>query len=331
MMRIPPGNDEEKRVAALRAYKILDTEPEATFDRLVRIARTLLDVPVAKITMVDRDRAWTKAVVSEKRKEKPRWLTFCNATVAMDRPPVVEDAVSDERFRENPSSGPRTTDSMPGSWSGVETVIRSAPYAAALTAHALQMTIKSPPCRTAGSWWSTRWRCASSPRAIRSLVMTRLAFLDTLSRDVALAVRHGRPLSAILVVGFNDLDRLVAIKGHAAGDQVMRRYSGLCRGQLRSSDYVGNMGSNRFALILRETFARDAGVVAHRLRDEEAEVFDAPHGEGRVTVSASLAGLGPRTSKDETLLAATGQALAAAMMDCGCQTVAYERLALRRA
>ncbi len=97
------GDRRREGCRPLRSYEILDAVPEATFDRLVRIARTLFDVPVTKIMMIDRDRAWTKAVVGEERNDKPRCLTFCNATVAMDGPLVVEDAASDERFHDHPS------------------------------------------------------------------------------------------------------------------------------------------------------------------------------------------------------------------------------------
>ncbi|MDX1530063.1 MAG: hypothetical protein R3362_00920, partial [Rhodothermales bacterium] len=46
-----PGGDgadpEAARLRALRETGLLDTEPEEAFDRLTRLARRLLDVPVA--------------------------------------------------------------------------------------------------------------------------------------------------------------------------------------------------------------------------------------------------------------------------------------------
>jgi hypothetical protein len=42
--------DEEERLRALRRYRILDTEPEPQFDRIVKMAQRRFDVPLALVS-----------------------------------------------------------------------------------------------------------------------------------------------------------------------------------------------------------------------------------------------------------------------------------------
>src|SRR5439155_2730705 len=52
---------EEARLAALRRYKILDTDPEQAFDDLTFLASHVCGTPLALITLVDADRQWFKS------------------------------------------------------------------------------------------------------------------------------------------------------------------------------------------------------------------------------------------------------------------------------
>jgi diguanylate cyclase (GGDEF)-like protein/PAS domain S-box-containing protein len=56
---VPEG--EERRLAVLADYEILDTPPEQGFDELVQLASDLCDAPVALVGLVGRDRVWVKA------------------------------------------------------------------------------------------------------------------------------------------------------------------------------------------------------------------------------------------------------------------------------
>ncbi|RDV13989.1 GAF domain-containing protein [Pontibacter diazotrophicus] len=57
---IIPLNDKE-RLAALFRYELLDTPPEAFFDRITRLASRLLKAPSAFVSLVDKDRVWYKS------------------------------------------------------------------------------------------------------------------------------------------------------------------------------------------------------------------------------------------------------------------------------
>lgn len=97
-----PAN-EEARLAALRSYDLLDTEPEAWFDSLTKLASALLDVPIVLVSLVDRDRQWFKSRHGLSSTQTSREISFCAHVVADGAPLVVPQALSDLRFCDNPA------------------------------------------------------------------------------------------------------------------------------------------------------------------------------------------------------------------------------------
>lgn len=96
---------EIKRLAALCERHILDTPAEERFDRITRLARRLFDVDEALVNLIDRDRQWTKSTSSGAAgcgNEVPRQDSFCTTTIDYDAGIVVEDALLDDRFANNP-------------------------------------------------------------------------------------------------------------------------------------------------------------------------------------------------------------------------------------
>ncbi|CCG40229.1 PAS domain S-box protein [Magnetospirillum molischianum] len=93
---------EAERIAALRRYRILDTDAEPAFDRIVKMVALLLDVPIALISLVDTDRQWFKAAQGLKVRETPRCIAFCDHAIRGQEIFVVPDAKADPRFADNP-------------------------------------------------------------------------------------------------------------------------------------------------------------------------------------------------------------------------------------
>ena len=97
---LPP--DEERRLLALHQSGVLDTEPEERFDRYTRIAAALFDVPIALVSLVDRDRQWFKSRWGVDASETDRDLAFCAHAILGNDVMQVPDALADERFADNP-------------------------------------------------------------------------------------------------------------------------------------------------------------------------------------------------------------------------------------
>lgn len=105
----PVPRNEDARLAALTSLSMLDTPREERFDRHTRIAAALFRVPIALVSLVDRDRQWFKSCFGTELCEGPRDSSFCAHAIAADRFLIVPDTLQDERFRDNPqvADGPR--------------------------------------------------------------------------------------------------------------------------------------------------------------------------------------------------------------------------------
>jgi GAF domain-containing protein len=96
-----PDNETE-RLAALYALLILDTPPEQRFDKIVEFAASEFEVPIALLTLVDRERQWFKASLGLNVCETGRDISFCGHAILAPGIMVVPDAREDARFADNP-------------------------------------------------------------------------------------------------------------------------------------------------------------------------------------------------------------------------------------
>lgn len=96
-----PSNENE-RLARLRSYQVLDTGPEEAFDRIARLASSILDVPIAVISLVDEGRQWFKAKVGLAANETSRDVAFCAHAILGNEVFVVADATKSDLFKDNP-------------------------------------------------------------------------------------------------------------------------------------------------------------------------------------------------------------------------------------
>ncbi len=94
--------DEERRLRALQQSGILDTPAEERFDRFTRIAAALFDVPIALVSLVDRDRQWFKSRRGLDTSETERDKAFCAHVILGNDVMQVPDALEDDRFADNP-------------------------------------------------------------------------------------------------------------------------------------------------------------------------------------------------------------------------------------
>ncbi|MDP2367142.1 PAS domain S-box protein [Rhodoferax sp.] len=96
-----PSN-ETARLAALRSLELLDTPSDERFDRITRTAQRLFDVPIVLVSLVDQCRQWFKSAQGLAASETPRDISFCGHAIHADQVFVVENALADARFADNP-------------------------------------------------------------------------------------------------------------------------------------------------------------------------------------------------------------------------------------
>lgn len=97
---IPPN--EQERLAELRRYSILDTQPATSFDLLARLATSIFHTPISLVSLVDENRLWFKSKQGIELSETPRDFGFCAHAILGNDVFVVRDAKSDLRFAGNP-------------------------------------------------------------------------------------------------------------------------------------------------------------------------------------------------------------------------------------
>ena len=94
--------DESQRQRDLERLGVLNHPGDEHFERLVRLASTVLETPIALISLVDGDRQWFLAHHGIDSTETPRKMAFCAHAIASDETLVVPDARQDPRFCTNP-------------------------------------------------------------------------------------------------------------------------------------------------------------------------------------------------------------------------------------
>jgi len=94
--------EEQARLETLRSLGILDTPPEERFDRLTRMAKRLLGVPIALVSLVDENRQWFKSCFGLNVSETSRDISFCGHAILGNDLFIIPDTIMDERFADNP-------------------------------------------------------------------------------------------------------------------------------------------------------------------------------------------------------------------------------------
>lgn len=95
-----------QRLEALSASALLDSLPEESFDRIVRLATHIAGAPVGLFSLVTPERQFFKAAagleaVLDGRRETPLGSSFCQYVVSLDRPLAVTDAREHPLLAEN--------------------------------------------------------------------------------------------------------------------------------------------------------------------------------------------------------------------------------------
>lgn len=305
---------EDIRLFALAKYDILDTPPEEAFDRITRLTTRIFNVPMSTVTFLDGHRQWFKAREGMQACETEKGPAFCNFVVQRDDPLVVTDTLADDRFKDNPLVvGPPHLRFYAG------TQLRTADGTAVGTLCAMDTQPRSfsdEDIRTL----SDLAAIVMSELELRTLVLrdgatgalARQAFRQEAERAFALAKRHAHALSCIVF----DLDHFKAINdenGHAIGDLVLKACVEVCHQELRTSDLIGRIGGEEFAIVLPHVAGDAAMTVAHKICGAFGRiVVPGKYSPLRFSASFGVSTLDPTARDIGDLLERADQALYAA-------------------
>jgi diguanylate cyclase (GGDEF)-like protein len=272
MVAAPKPADENRRLAALRALKILDSEPEERFDRITRLAQRLFDTPMATVTLIDSDRQWFKSEVGAAGKEDARDISFCaHAILEPEETMVVADARADERFADNPLV---LGDPNIRFYAGHPV---SAPGGEAL---GTLCVLDDKPRRDEDFDAEVLRELAGMVEA--EIASLSLAIGDELTglsnrrgfemlgeRLIAAARRLDLPVSAI----YADLDNMKPINdtfGHDAGDRALIETAEVLAASMRASDLIARLGGDEFCALLIGAASSAAPTLIARVQEAVA-------------------------------------------------------------
>ncbi|CAB3746816.1 diguanylate cyclase [Burkholderia sp. MSh2] len=258
MQIAPKPADEAARLDTLHSLSILDTPPEERFDRLTRLARRLFDVPIALVSLVDEDRQWFKSHAGLDVAQTSRDASFCAHALLEGHTMVIQDALNDDRFHDNPlvtgAPGIRFYAGRPlaapngapiGTLCLIDTRPRSLePDELALLGDLAHMTERE----IAALHFATTDELTqlTNRRGFEILARHVLSLCDRLDRHAEL-----------LFFDLNDFKSINDRFGHAEGDHALRAFADTLTGTLRDSDVIARLGGDEFVVLLSATEPAD--------------------------------------------------------------------------
>ncbi len=293
-------DNEKQRLEFIDSLDLLDTPRDTVYDHITQLACELFAVPIALVSIVDRDRQWFKSSVGLDVNETSREVSFCGHLVFSAAPLIVEDTLEDARFADNPlvTGSPRIRfyaglpimlkdDICVGSLCIIDTVPRQ------LSAHQV--------------------RCLEGLRDIVQdlFVIARESLIDPLTgafnrrmlettgdKLLSKSRRKASPLAIACV----DIDFFKSVNdtyGHDAGDVVLMKFCDFLQQQLRNEDYLFRLGGEEFAILLPDTGSSAALRMCERLRASLSSTAFEYSGQ-QIPVSASI-GVTECLSSDDTV------------------------------
>ncbi len=101
MTKLPSESEEQDRLVALSEYGIEAALADPGFERLVQLASNVFHVPIALVSLVQKEKQLFAARVGLDVCETSRDLSFCAHAIKLDEIMFVPDARRDSRFRDN--------------------------------------------------------------------------------------------------------------------------------------------------------------------------------------------------------------------------------------
>ena len=130
-------------------------------------------------------------------------------------------------------------------------------------------------------------------------VANRRWFTAMASRELERCRRFNHQL-ALLMIDVDHFKRVNDTHGHAVGDEVLKAFTRVLEGNLRSVDLLGRLGGEEFAVVLPESDHNAASHTAERLR-AAVEALEFPFEDGTVLKITTSVGISILATVGETL------------------------------
>jgi diguanylate cyclase (GGDEF)-like protein len=133
-------------------------------------------------------------------------------------------------------------------------------------------------------------------------LVNRRRFIEALETELDRAKMFDSPVSVVLA-DLDDFKRINDDHGHHGGDRALTSFGQLLQEQVRDFDVAARLGGEEFAVLLPQTTAAAAAIVAARMRETLAAspIAVSETASVRLTASFGIAESTPGQSSDELL------------------------------
>jgi diguanylate cyclase (GGDEF)-like protein len=317
------------KIANIHSLDLFYTPLEERFERITRLARRAMHVPVAAISLLNEDKQWFKSAAGWGISELPREQAICKLTVLGNELLTIPDTTSDPRIADLPivTSAPRFR-----SYAGYPLVDEHGAVVGTFCVFDLRTREFSPADKQTmldlaalaqRELLSDRLTSAQAALTSKLGLARREALMDPLTHlwnrrgaSVLLkaALGNADQRATPLALALLDLDNFKRINdnnGHQTGDEVLRRVASRLLSSVRGDDAICRIGGDEFLVIMADTDVAVATRVAERIRQAITDQ-PIPTRDGTMPMSVSV-GCTVRQPKDssavEALLERADQAL----------------------
>jgi len=134
---------------------------------------------------------------------------------------------------------------------------------------------------------------------------------ERLNEELSRSKRYDYPTS-FLMIDIDDFKAYNDLNGHQAGDTALQITAHCLKAGLRSADVASRYGGEEFSILLPQTSASEAAVIAERMRERVA-LTTYPHGNkqplGHVTISIGVSTFAGNINTADRVIAAADRAL----------------------
>ncbi len=296
------------------------TPLEQRFERITRLARRALSVPVAAITIIQDGRQWFKSVTNWSVTELPLSESLCAEVIRNGKPAFIADTLDDLYLMSNPHvcHGPKfrfyagfpikdADGQVVGTFCAMDVktheVDEQFETAFLDLGEMAQRELFSSDLRTAHAELVNK--LGESRRQAMFDALTRLwnrrGGMHLLRSTLEAAQKHDHTIGVISI----DLDDFKSINdrfGHPVGDQVLRKIASTFVSAVRPNDVVSRVGGDEFMVMVKDVDARACFTIANRIA---SSVRENPVRTRQATVPLSVSiGIAMRDQGDELTMEA---------------------------
>ena len=264
--------------------ELVHTPLEERFERLTRLARRTLNVPVAGVMLRNGDKQWFKSIAGWNVAELPAHLTLCDWTLDERKLHVVPDMAADPRTAKHPYV---TGSPMLRFYAGFPLYDRNAAPTGSFCVFDTKPRELSPSDErtlldlaelTQQELHAEDLSKIGAALGAKLSVARREAMMDPLTRlwnrrgaNVLLkaalerADREHHPVG-IALLDLDNFKRINDTYGHQTGDELLRKVGARLVGAVRGQDLAFRVGGDEFLLLMIDADAAVAKRIAERVR-----------------------------------------------------------------